>query len=270
MRISVVTLLLLLGMPAIAADIRGSADLPILERPRGAEISAYRVDEDFDRHFPQGPVRRLSGQINYEAEVRASGRRVSLTYALAAGEGHLPAFEQAREALRQQGATLLYWCQGRECGSSALWANNVFGNALLNGGDDQQAYALLRLAGEQADSLLALYGVTRGNRRAYLLVEQLQSGEPLGRLLPAPSTLLRLLRAGDSLTVPVHADGGEPDAELLGLIARTLNQDITLRVLLQGEGAGAWRDGLVASGVRATRLEAEDQSGEPLRMSKVR
>src|SRR5690606_7225436 len=169
MRISVVTLLLLLGMPAIAADIRGSADLPILERPRGAEISAYRVDEDFDRHFPQGPVRRLSGQINYEAEVRASGRRVSLTYALAAGEGHLPAFEQAREALRQQGATLLYWCQGRECGSSALWANNVFGNALLNGGDDQQAYALLRLAGEQADSLLALYGVTRGNRRAYLL-----------------------------------------------------------------------------------------------------
>ena len=44
--------------------------------------------------------------------------------------------------LQEQGAELLYWCQGRECGASSLWANSVFGNSTLYGSDDQQAYAM--------------------------------------------------------------------------------------------------------------------------------
>ena len=45
--------------------------------------------------------------------------------------------------------------QGRECGSSSLWANAVFGNSTLYGSDDQQAYALFktlcnRLEGKEA------------------------------------------------------------------------------------------------------------------------
>src|SRR5690606_5011968 len=99
------------------------------------------------------------------------GRQTSVTYALPTGHSHLEAFAHAREALRTDGAALLYWCEGRECGSSALWANTVFANAQLNGGDDQQAYALLRLKADEDDRVLALYAVTRGNRRAYLLAE---------------------------------------------------------------------------------------------------
>ena len=33
--------------------------------------------------------------------------------------------------LQAQDAELLYWCVGRECGSSSLWANAVFANATL-------------------------------------------------------------------------------------------------------------------------------------------
>ncbi|MCP6391037.1 DUF4892 domain-containing protein, partial [Klebsiella pneumoniae] len=79
-------------------------------------------------------------------------------------------FTAAREALQKQDAQLLFWCQARDCGESSLWANEVFGNAKLYGADDQQAYLLLRLAAPENDTLVALYSITRGNRRAYLHV----------------------------------------------------------------------------------------------------
>jgi hypothetical protein len=67
---------------------------------------------------------------------------------------------------------LLFWCQARDCGESSLWANEVFGNAKLYGADEQQAYLLLRLAAPKDNTLVALYSITRGNRKAYLHVEQ--------------------------------------------------------------------------------------------------
>lgn len=266
MRLLVIALASVFAVAAQAADVAGSADLPSLERFPRAQISDYQLDEDIERRYPQGSVRRLSGQLRYERDLAVQGRRTAITYALPSGTSHLQAFAQAREALREQGAGLLYWCEGRECGSSALWANNVFGNAQLNGGDDQQAYALLRLA--EADTLLALYGVTRGNRRAYLLVEQLESSQALGDVLPVPATLLRLLRAGESL--PVISDASAPGEEWVALLAQALNQDVTLRVLLRGPQAAAWRDALVAAGVRAGRLEAEESDEESLVLSRVR
>lgn len=252
---------------SLAADVAGSSDLAVLERFPRAQISDYRQVEEVERLYPMGSVRRLSGQLRYERELLAVGRQTSVTYALPSGHSHLEAFAQAREALRRDGATLLYWCEGRECGSSALWANTVFGNAQLNGGDDQQAYALLRLKAEQGDRLLALYAVTRGNRRAYLLAEQLQAGEPLGDVLPVPATLLRLLRAGEPLSLD---SDGAPSADWIELLARALNQDITLRVLLRGPQATAWRDALAAAGVRAARLEAEEADSGELVLSRVR
>lgn len=267
MRLALVFLLCLLNGTSLAADVAGSRDLALLGRFPRAQISDYRVVEEIERLYPMGSVRRLSGQLRYEQELNVVGRQTALTYALPSGHSHLEAFAQAREALRRAGATLLYWCEGRECGSSALWANVVFGNAQLNGGDDQQAYALLRLKSGQDDQLLALYAVTRGNRRSYMLVEQLQTTEPLGELLPAPATLLRLLRAGEALSLDA---GAVPRQDWIERLSATLRQDVTLRVLLRGPHAMAWRDALVAGGIRATRLEAEEAAGGELSLSRVR
>ncbi len=267
MRLIAISLLGFFSSLSLAADVAGSSDLELLERFPRAQISDYRVVEEVERLYPLGSVRRLSGRLRYERELNVVGRQTSVTYALPAGHSHLEAFAQAREALRIDGAALLYWCEGRECGSSALWANTVFANAQLNGGDDQQAYALLRLKADEDDRVLALYAVTRGNRRAYLLAEQLELRDPLDELLPVPATLLRLLRAGEAL--PLES-AETPPRDWVELLARTLNQDITLRVLLRGPQASAWRDALAAAGVRAARLEAEDSPSGELVLSRVR
>lgn len=251
----------------LAADLPGSRDLEALPRFPASSIVAFAESPQRERIYPQGSVRRISGRLRYEREILAQGRHRAVTYELPRTHSADQVFSAAREALLEQGAELLYWCQGRECGASSLWANSVFGNATLYGSDDQQAYALLRLAEPQHDSLLALYSITRGNRRAYLHAEQLDAEAALGELLPTPATLLRQLRSDGQLQLP---DEARADSAWVEALARSLNLDSTLRVSLSGREAPAWREALIAKRVREARLELGEGAGETLHVRLLR
>lgn len=252
---------------ATAADVEGSQDLSVLARFPRAEIVDFRQSSGQERIFPAGSIRRISGQMRMEAEVATQGQLTALTYVLPVEHSSNEAFDSARASLLAQGAQLLFWCQGRACGSSTLWANTVFANAQLNGGDDQQSYALLRLAAPLQDSLLVLYGITRGNRRAYLHVEQLHANAPLGELLPSAATLLRQLKSTGELSLDWPA---EPQQQWVALLVRSLNMDSTLRVSLNGQQAAAWHAALSAQGVRATRLQLGDSPATGLTVKLLR
>lgn len=250
-----------------AADVAGSRDLEVLPRFPGSEIVSFSEAAERDRIYPQGAIRRISGRLRYEREVQVQGQLTSVTYELPRTHPADEVFTVAREALQAQDAELLYWCQGRECGSSNLWANAVFGKSMLYGADDQQAYALMRLAEPRQDNLLALYSITRGNRRAYLHAELLAANAPLGEVLPTPATLLRQLRSSGELRLPQQ---DEPSEAWATLLARSLNLDSTLRVSLAGAQAEAWRAALVEQRVRAARLELGDAQVPGLRISVLR
>jgi len=154
---------------------------------------------------------------------------------------------------------LLFWCEGRECGSSSLWANAIFDKSMLYGPEAQQAYLLARMPGGEGE-LIALYGITRGNGRPYLHVEQLLSDRPLTGVLPTAATLQRQLRSTGELRLPDLAD--EPTAEWGALLANVMRLDSTTRVSLAGRSAAAWREALVAERIRGGRLEV-DESEQP-------
>jgi hypothetical protein len=259
---------IILGSPAVlAADVPGSRDLDELPRYPRAEIVDFRQQASEERLYPQSSISRISGRLRHERAVTAQGALTAVTYRLpdeASGE----AFRAARLALLEQGAHLLYWCEARDCGSSNLWANAVFGNATLYGPDGQQAYALLRLAEPRQDSLLALYAITRGNRRAYLHAERLDADAGLGVLLPTPATLQLQLREVGELDLRLLV--GEPDETWVDVLVRVLNLDTTLRVSLSGDNPAAWRDALVARGVQATRLELGEAKDVGLRVERLR
>jgi hypothetical protein len=239
---------------ALAADVPGSRDLDILPRVTDSEIVDYRPSTDVERIYPLSSIRKISNQLRFDGQVGARGNLTPITYQLPAEHSSDDAFTAAREALQKQGAELLFWCQARDCGESSLWANEVFTNSRLYGADDRQAYLLLRLAEPKADTLVALYAITRGNRRAYLHVEQFEAAAPLGELLPTSATLLRQLRSTGRLDLP-RLDG-EPQEQWVTLLSRGVNLDSTLRVTLSGAHAQAWREAMIAKGVRAARLEA--------------
>lgn len=252
--------------PLLAADLPGSQDLDSVPRFPRAQIVDYRDVAAEEKRYPQDGLRRISGQLRAAAEVLAEGRLRALTYRLPDEHSPREALESARHHLLEQGAQLLFWCEGRDCGSSSLWANQIFGNATLYGPEERQSYLLLQLAEPQHDSLVALYGITRGNRRSYLHVEQLDASAALPVLLPTAGTLLRQLRTSGELNLPL----GEPDEQWGDLLARTLSLDSTLRVELSGAAAEAWRGELERRGVRGHRLQAGESAGEGLRLQQLR
>lgn len=251
-------LALLVSLSTLAREAPAIPGLDILPSPVDAEVSDSRLPAQQERVYPTGSVRKISGQLRYESSITARGTVATVTWLLPMEHRAGDAFDAAREALQQQGAQTLFWCEGRDCGESSLWANQVFGNARLYGADDRQSYLLLRLAEPHADSLVALYAITRGNRRAYLHAERFDAEAPLGELLPTSATLLRELKATGDLQLPRLAD--VPAEPWTTLLSRGLNLDATLRVSLSGPHAADWRDALVAKGVRSARLELD--SGE--------
>lgn len=263
-------LLCLCGAASVsqAADVAGSQDFSIVPRPTDAEIIDYKPGAELERIYPMGSIRKISGQLRFDGQVAARGNAASVTYQLPPERSADEAFTAAREALQQQGAQLLFWCQARDCGESSLWANEVFGNARLYGADNGQAYLLLRLAEPAHDTLVALYSITRGNRRALLHVEQFQASAPLGELLPTSATLLRELKSTGDLDLPMLA--GDPAQPWITLLSRGLNLDSTLRVTLSGAQSEAWRQALVGAGVRAARLEVGNAQTKGLALELIR
>jgi hypothetical protein len=251
-----------------AADVPGSQDLPIVPRMADAQIVDYRPATELERIYPLGSIRKISGQLRFDGQVSARGNATSVTYELPPEHSATQAFTDAREALQKQGAQLLFWCQARDCGESSLWANEVFGNAKLYGSDNEQAYLLLRLAAPQDNTLVALYSITRGNRKAYLHVEQFDAAAALGDLLPTSATLLRELKSTGELDFPKLTDA--PDDTWVRLISRGLNLDATLRVSISGAKAEAWRQALIGLGVRAARMETGSIEGSGLHFELLR
>lgn len=258
---------LLLSSAVVWADVAGSQDLDVLPRFSGSKIVSFKNVAEQERIYPQGAIRRISGTLRYEREVAAQGQLTALTYELPRSHSANEVFAKARGDLQAQDAELLYWCVGRECGSSSLWANAVFANATLTGSDDQQTYALLRLAEPRQDSLLALYSITRGNKRAYLHAELLNANAPLGEVLPTPATLQRQLKSTGELRLAKQV---EPSAAWIELLARSLRLDSTLRVTISGAQAEAWRDALVEQRVRASRLELGDADVSGVQLNVLR
>lgn len=209
-----------------------------------------------EKIYPLGSVRRISGQLRFSSELTLRGERQQETWQLSPVHAADAAFTQTRELLQQQGARLLYWCEGRDCGPSNLWANSVFGNARLYGPDERQNYAVLGDSSQQ--QLFALYAVTRGNGRGMLHVEQFAADNLPDDLYPAAATLLLQLRTDGRLELADSQGvaGLEPEQ-----LARALNRDGSLRVLLEGELAASWREQLTGAGVRAARMELGETDG---------
>ncbi|CAM3842686.1 hypothetical protein CCOS865_03343 [Pseudomonas reidholzensis] len=252
------------GCLGLASPLLLAGTLPV---PLDAKVVAERSQDDQERVYPMGSLRKISGSLRLEGKVESRGQVRSVTYELPAERTAREAFTSAREALQQDGGYPLFWCEKRDCGEASLWANEIFKNARLNGGDEQQAFILLRRSADEANTLVALYSVTAGNKRAYLHVEEFVAESPLGELLPTSATVMRELRDTGKLDYP---DLAAPQPAWVTLLGRSLNLDSTLRLSLSGKQAEAWREQLVKAGVRGSRLETGTAPTEGLHLELIR
>ena len=147
------------------ADVPGSADYPGISRFPGARIVEYRELGDTNYRLALGRLQRVSGRVVAGREERVQGELTRITYEIPSSYSGADVFARLSAQLLSGGEEL-YRCQGRACGSSNFWANDIFANRVLYGPETDQFYlASTRPADvERPGIYMALYVITRGNR----------------------------------------------------------------------------------------------------------
>lgn len=244
------------------------AELVIEPFPR-SEVAQKRVERNVEHGVVIGSIRRINNQLRAEREVRTTGDLLRVSWLIPPGHDSSEALQHAKRQLLEREHAMLYFCEGRECGSSSIWANQVLGFSRLYGPEDGQAYVALRVDGEP-QRFVSLYSITRGNRQVYLHIDQFTPSEPVeGPLYPTPATLVKVLRTDEQLSIPaVDMESLESAAtqSWLDLLNRALRSDTRLRVQVHGAQAPAFVQGLRDRGIRGDRLEI----GEPEPASGIR
>lgn len=133
------------------------------------------------------PVREVNNEIRSDTMARLPVSGEGRMYQLNRDAGRDGARSHYRQLLQARGASILYECAGVRCGRSVIWANRIFGRAILNGRDSEQDYLVAGSLDEDGTRWLTLvYTVTRGNLREYVWVEHLRLGD--GAVVPGFGT----------------------------------------------------------------------------------
>ncbi|GGD08872.1 DUF4892 domain-containing protein [Halopseudomonas salina] len=228
----------------------------------GAQITDSKVLPQADHAVVIGLVRKVNNRLRAEREVRATGELIRVTFEIPRIHSRAEGFEHVRDQLLARPHSMLFYCEGRECGASSLWANEVLDNSRLYGPEENQAYLSVRLE-EDPQRLVSVYAITRGNQRSYVHVDQFTPEEPIVEpLYPTPSTLLKLLHANGRLALPGLELGlvtEKPRAEdpevWINLVNRMLRSDTRVRVAISGQQAPAVMQRLIDLDIRSSRLE---------------
>lgn len=238
------------------------AAIPVIEPLPRAEVAQERVQEDTEHTVVIGNIRRINNEVRAEREVLAEGELLRISWRIPEGHTAREAMAHAVKQLQEHPHTTLFFCEGRECGSSSLWANQVLGYSRLYGPEENQSYLALRLD-DEPQRFISLYAITRGNRQVYLHLDQMTPEPPVTEMLyPTPATLGKILHAEGELQIsgitPEDSDSAVTDA-WLDLTTRMLRSDNRLRIQVNGAQAPAFIQSLLDRGISQQRLEI----GEP-------
>ena len=258
-----------------------------------SEIVARELQRDINHRIVLGGLERIRGEVIPEDSERLRGDVTRITYEVSQEFSGEDVYQFYKEEIDARNYELLFECQGRGCGSSNYWANDIFRNRILYGPESNQYYMAFRAnPGLENDPYFSVYIITRVNRRIYAYLEIV---EPAGTLEPEQvaaiaepqavvasagsmtgADLSQRLRQQGSVILPAiafQANDRLPASMNVEPIVAALNADQTLNVYLvahltvSGQSlevlmrrsaarANALRQALIAAGIEARRIQA--------------
>lgn len=221
-----------------SADVAGSSDHERLARFPGSHISAYQNPGDTSYRLALGRMQRVNGRVTAGREERVQGSLTRITYQIPAGYSGADAFAHFSRQLLAGGGAELFRCQGRGCGSSNFWANDIFANRILYGPEPDQFYLATTLSDEEGGiaAYAVVYVITRGNRDVYAHVDIVELQGDVDEVpVTTPEALrLKLQQEGSAILPGLVFDEQDRlmDASGLTLLVDTLRSDPLLRVYI--------------------------------------
>jgi len=256
----------------------GLADHPLLARFPDSEIVEAQFREDVIHTLVLGSLQRKREEVVPEASERIRGNVTQLLYEVSQEFTGDDVYQFFLQQMRDKSYQSLFSCEGRACGSSNYWANDIFKNRILYGPERNQYYMAMRTnLGVENEPSISLYIITRANRRIYAYVEVIETG---GELPPInvieTNAVLSLLQEAGSVVLPGISFGSDDritaDSDVNYLVELLL-ADPTLRVYLVGhlqgdeafpllqqrslQRAATLKQLLIDRGVEAARIDAQ-------------
>ncbi len=239
------SILFLVSLPSWSQAAEAT-DFPGINRFPGAEIVDFREASNSNYSLVLGRMQRIAGQVTASASERFQGNLTRITYQIPNGYSEAEVYGFYRDQIISEGQRELFTCQGRGCGSSNYWANEIFDNRILYGPVQNQRYLAATfetgLPGASQIGYAALYVVRRANQRLYAHLDMLAltgrvAEEQRAAQLVTPAAIeQRLLRDG-SIVVPSlrfnDNDELEEDSGIT-LLADVLQRDRLLEIFVVG------------------------------------
>ena len=238
-------------------DVRGAKDPEVLERYAGSWIVRFKEQPRERYTLALGGIETVNGIERPERSETLTGELVRLTYEMPQGTRTRDVYRAFKDQLSSRDATVRFECNGRSCGSSSVWANEIYNESKLYGLVDSQYVVNAQLPGQT----LSLYIVERGNRRVYAHLDVVET-DPAARLtaealtegyaviavdeLPGPSVLSSVIEQlsakGLSPTLVVHHQGVSFDdaANQASAMANQLKESLSALPSVQVQSLGAY------------------------------
>lgn len=197
-------------------SVVAAADLSITHYPH-ARIVFQSSEMNDDYLLALGSYKKIAGLWRLDRQQRLEGQLTRYTIEMPNGHSASQGFEFYLNQIKQASRRELFYCEGRDCGTSNSWANNHFKVLQLFGLDQFQRYGAYEVTSAQGGTYyVSLYAVQRGNKRVYLQLDILFAGSSVDAGLDVPagdisSTLESIRRALDAagyfvFPAPVAAD----------------------------------------------------------------
>lgn len=138
-----------------------------------SKIQHQQTQQIPDYRLILSPVTKVNGRLHVEKSRRLNANMVRALYRLEDDFELSEAWSFYQMQLQRQNAEVWFQCHGRDCGVSALWANDIFGQAQLGGLESSQHYGVYHWRSSERSHIVVLYGIIRANKRNYLMVDQL-------------------------------------------------------------------------------------------------
>lgn len=119
--------------------------------------------------------KKVAGTWRLDRMQRLSGVLQRFTLELPETHSARNGFEFYLKQLQNSNLRELFYCRGRDCGTSNSWANNHFKILQLYGLDQFQYYGAYEVTTDKDKPFyVALYAVQRGNKRVYMQIDVLR------------------------------------------------------------------------------------------------
>lgn len=244
------SMLALSGLSTWAADVKGSADHPLLPRYEGSEIVKYQTEAFTEHRMLTAPAKNNGGLAkNLDATTKLEGKLTRITYRAPAQRSSLEVSRNYEQALKDAKFALAFSCGREECGgrnfnhaASPQGYYNGFGEYHA-----EQRYLAGKLTRAEGDVYASLYvvmnkaggGPDKDRAMIQLDVVELRPMEQRMVVVDA-STMQRDLAAGGRVAVygilfDFDKDAMRPDSKpQLDEIAKLLKGNPGLKVLIVG------------------------------------